>query len=387
MNSETPLRAENLRIHNKNLVLSLIYQQQAAGISQSIIVDQTGLKAPTIFRIFNELQADEVIEPVAVSADESPAAKKGRRPVNFRVRRTARYSIAVEFWTAYISIGVFDFWGERIQSIIQNLKPDMTADGITEIITSSIRSIIWTLDIPIEKIMGVGVAAPGQVDLSKKVITYYPRIKGMQDYPVVTKLQQSLQIPVILHNNCSALAVGEFRYGKFDTGGSLFTFLLRSGVNGSFINNDMVYLNSRHQTIEAGHIPILMDGPACTCGKKGCLEACLKSLDRNSPDTAMMFSSLNAGSPEFPVIMNKAAGYLAAAVNMIAQILSPSAYLIVACNDGVASALAGYLQNRIQKDCFTTRLPVVYHAGYDPLFTQRGISDQVIANYFFEETI
>ena len=381
MISEKPLRAENLRMHNKSLVLSLIHQYRSAGISQSVIVEKTGLKAPTILRIFNELLDDDVIEPVDTALDDNLSVKKGRRPVNFCVKRTARYSVAIEFWSECLSVGIFDFWGERLRDITYNLTPEMTADDIVKIAVSAVKSGIKATDLSYEKIMGIGIAAPGQVDLAKNIITYYPRIKGMQNYPIVRKMQRYFDIPVILHNNCSAFALGQLHYGNLNVGDSLFTFLIRSGINGSFICDDAVFVNSGQRTMEVGHIPIVMDGPPCMCGKRGCLEACLRSLTVHE-GAPVMFGSLDFSKPAARKIMDKASRYLCEAVHMFSQIFSPSAYLIAAYDDAVASVLAKYLREKIQKDFFSDVVPVILPVQYDPLFALQGIRDQIISHYF-----
>lgn len=381
---DEPIRAETLRAHNKKLVLYHIFERHAEGTSQSALVETTGLKAPTIFRIFNELQSEGFIE--AVSANENGASKrKGRRPQNFRARRDVRYSFAVEFWGASLSIGAFDFWNERVHNVSVDFTSEMDADMVADIIASGVQDLMRGLSIPREKIIGVGVAAPGQVDLLKNRIAHYPRISGMRNYPIVEKLRGRLDVPVILHNNCAALALGESRYGRFrETEKSLFVFLIRSGVNGSFVDGGNVFVNGERRTIEVGHIPILPDGPECSCGKRGCLEACLKSLDADF-NNGMMFGAMEPSSPQFATVVNKAAEYLSMAVGMASQVFAPSAYLIVACNDGIASGIAAALKNFIKNDCFSTRLPDIYHAGYDPLYIQRGINDRVLSHYFFEE--
>ena len=56
----------------------------------------------------------------------------------------------------------------------------MAADDIIKIAVSAVKSGIKTVNVSYEKIMGIGIAAPGQVDLVKNIITYYPRIQGMK---------------------------------------------------------------------------------------------------------------------------------------------------------------------------------------------------------------
>jgi hypothetical protein len=169
------------------MVLSLIHASRDAGISQSEVVQKTGLKAPTIFRIFTSLEEEGLIVPAQGNAEEI-VAKKGRRPVLYVVSKHARYTIGLEFWTAFLSLGVFDFQGERIYSVMHPLSESVQAGQVIDLIVDEIHRILDELSIPKQKIIGVGVAAPGQVDLARKRVRYYPRIEGMKDIALVDEL-------------------------------------------------------------------------------------------------------------------------------------------------------------------------------------------------------
>jgi predicted NBD/HSP70 family sugar kinase len=204
----------------------------------------------------------------------------------------------------------------------------------------------------------------------------------MRNYPIVEKLKNLLNLPVILHNNCSALALGEFRYGGFETQNSMFTFLFRTGVNGSFIDNGRIFINSKRQTLEIGHLPVCKNGPKCACGRKGCLQACISAL---CPDetVSFMFENVDPDSDSGRKILKAAAEYMAVVIRTIEKIFAPSSFLIVACNDRIAGMLSEEIGKILDKpDTFGNDSPVIFHAAYDPLFAQKGISDQILINYF-----
>ena len=58
-----------------------------------------------------------------------------------------------------------------------------------------------------KKIVGMGVAAPGQIDLVHRRVINYSRILGMKDIALADELEKQLKFPVILHNNCSVAAM------------------------------------------------------------------------------------------------------------------------------------------------------------------------------------
>ncbi len=382
-----PLRAADLRVHNQNMVLSLIHAATPAGISQSEVVQKTGLKAPTIFRIFSSLEEDGLILPLDADAEEV-ISRKGRRPVFYVVAKNARYTMGIEFWTAFLSLGVFNFQGQRIYSVMHPLKEGVKAGEVIDFMVGEVNRVLTELSLPKEKVIGIGVAAPGQVDLEQKRVRYYPRIEGMKDIALVDELESRLGLPVIIHNNCSALALSEYRHGGYEHQGSMFTFLLRTGVNGAFVDHDEIYVNSMNQTIETGHIPINSDGPRCSCGSRGCLQAYLHDLDPQSVAQRLALfeeldTSLKAGDLSAQRTIERAAGYLVIAMKIIMRLLSPKSFLFVCCCDTISDALCDHVRRLISEpDAFCGEIPQIFGTAYDPLLAQRGASDLVLQDFF-----
>jgi hypothetical protein len=52
-----PPHASDVRERNEKIVLRLIHSSRERGLSQSEVVHATGLKPPTIFRIFSYLES------------------------------------------------------------------------------------------------------------------------------------------------------------------------------------------------------------------------------------------------------------------------------------------------------------------------------------------
>jgi predicted NBD/HSP70 family sugar kinase/DNA-binding transcriptional regulator YhcF (GntR family) len=395
MRQDNPLRAQDLRVHNQNIILSRIYEKRNTGISQSELVMETGLKAPTVFRIFSDLEDQGLIEihknpgGVLSGNSEENLGRKGRRPVVYTVRKDALYTMGLEFWASSISLGVFNFNGNRVFSRVEPLKTNIDIAEVIDFIVFLVTEALNSLEIGREKVPGIGVVAPGQVDIIKRKVINYPRIQNMRDIPLAEELEKRLGIKVLLHNNCSALALSEFRYGGYDHQGSLFTFLIRSGVNGAFVDDRGIYVTSRGITLESGHIPIDSGGPLCSCGNRGCLESLLVALDnsgetREKPLFSEMEGMLAAGCPEADHIMTQAAGYLFIAMKSIMRFFTPHAFLILGNGALVSRRIAEKVRERWaqESDAFVSDAPMIYSHACDPLVSQRGASDLVIADYF-----
>ncbi len=383
--SISPLRSADVRRRNEKIVLRLIHSSRERGLSQSEVVIATGLKPPTIFRIFSYLDEAGYIEPLLRVEDEARQDKKGRRPLAYRARRAVFYTIGVEFWVERLSLGIFDFQGQSIYSRLMPLEQLEDATSVTDLIAFLVEEGIAALNLPRDRILGLGIGAPGQVNVGSREVASYPRIAGMKDFPIAALLEAKLGIAVSLHNNCSVIAQSEFRYGALGDEDSMFMFLLRSGVNGAFVEGGRVFLSPRGTTIEMGHISIDFDGPRCVCGARGCLEAFITSLDRENLGAGKWLfegqcADADSGSA---AMLDKAATYLAAAVQTVSRLFRPSSFLFVACSEAVASDLARRVGERLRsaRSSFDVVEPRLLGRAYDEVLAQRGAADLVMDHF------
>lgn len=394
-----PLRAVDIKQHNQNMILSYIHNaRNKGGISQSDLVNLTGLKAPSVFRIFSALENEGYIRRYkagSTSTDNLPdtamETKKGRKPCYYTICNDALYTIGIEFWAACLSLGVFNFNGDRIHSTLINLPCICDADQMVDKITLMVNNAIEVLGLPREKIIGVGIAAPGKVDINKGRVVFYHRINGMSDYPLRDKLEKMIDLPILVHNNCSAIAYNNYKYENPSDNKSLFSFLLRSGVNGALVSKGRIYVASDGTTLEAGHLPINFEGPKCSCGLNGCLQAYMFELgNRNNPkeENLTLFENLEqplvAGDHMAQKIIEEASFYMYMAIKNIIRMLGSESFLITSGSLLVSQSLCDAVEKLFdnESDSLQTSKPTLSARKYDVLMAQRGASDLVLDHYF-----
>ena len=239
------------------------------------------------------------------------------------------------------------------------------------------------------KVIGLGVAAPGQVDIANRKLLSYPRIRGMKNIALAQELEEKLGLTVLLHNNCSVIALSEYHHGGYDHRGSLFTFLLRAGINGAFVDQNGIYTTSNGSTLESGHVPVDPQGPSCTCGIRGCLESHIQALDEANVIAAKpLFSGLEerlaGGDTLAKVITARAADCLFMVSKSIMRFFAPRSFLVLANGELLSQSIAENLQNCWNKesDVFISETPRIFSHGFDAMVTQRGASDLVLSQYF-----
>lgn len=133
------------------------------------------------------------------------------------------------------------------------------------------RELAKDKGIPLTEIDGVGIGCPGTVDSTTGTIVYSNNIV-MDHVPMTEIFQSYLSLPVQIENDANAAAYGE--YITNGQGSKSFVFLtLGTGVGGGIILNGTIWRGFNGAGAEIGHQTLVYNGLACTCGRKGCLEA------------------------------------------------------------------------------------------------------------------
>lgn len=122
------------------------------------------------------------------------------------------------------------------------------------------------------RITAIGIGAPNANQLTG-IIEMAPNLPWKHDVPLARMMSDRLGVPATLGNDANAAALGEWRYGAGQGIDDLLVVTLGTGVGSGFIVNGQLVLGSAGNAGELGHMILIPDGRACTCGRNGCLEA------------------------------------------------------------------------------------------------------------------
>jgi predicted NBD/HSP70 family sugar kinase len=391
MQGNQPLRGANVRVANENLILRLIREEGA--LSQSRAAQMTGLKAPTILRIYAGLERRGLIQ-VATTQHEA-SDRKGRRPVAYSVNRSAFHAVGIDFWAQQISLIVEDFSGEVLLDRVVDVR-EVTAEAVFAQLIDLVRDSMRRLELSPERILGIGIGCPGMVDIECGTIRRYPRIAGIEDYAIRDRVADTLGVPVYVHNTGSVVAMSEYRYGSAADYDSLLSILVRSGVGGAFISDGRILVNHGNTVLEVGHMSVDRHGRQCRCGSHGCLEAyfaeeaILQDLKEvmSEPDPEKLPDAVMRGEPKAVTYAEEMASILALGFRNLIQLLSPRALLIVSRCKPYFDLLAARAQTLIDNDPYIPkgRAPAILSESYNPKTAGRGACDLVFDG-FLETTV
>lgn len=144
---------------------------------------------------------------------------------------------------------------------------DVVIDHMVELIETIASRADLDSDIP------VGVAAPGPLDPRVGIVRFSPNLPGWTDIPLRSKLESRTGRTVHLGNDANSAALGEYYFGSAKDVGHLVYVALGTGLGGGVISNGTLIDGAHGLGGELGHTCVNMDGPRCSCGASGCVEA------------------------------------------------------------------------------------------------------------------
>lgn len=124
-----------------------------------------------------------------------------------------------------------------------------------------------------DHIKGVGLASPGPLDTEKGVALSIPTLAGFDNIPLADLLQQKLDLPLQLENDCIAAALGEWRFGAGKGYNNFVYVTVSTGIGGGVVADGKLLRGRKGMAGHIGHMSIVQNGIRCACGNLGCWEA------------------------------------------------------------------------------------------------------------------
>ena len=172
-----------------------------------------------------------------------------------------------------IDIGGTKIAGALVDELGTIVREDRVPTDATrpEEIENAVVAMIQRLSDGPEEIAGAGVAAAGFIDAAQSTVYYAPNINWRHE-PFREKLEQRIDIPVIIENDANAAGWAEFRYGAGRLVSDMVVLTIGTGVGGAIVSNDRLFRGGFGAGAEIGHMRVVPGGLPCGCGAHGCIE-------------------------------------------------------------------------------------------------------------------
>jgi predicted NBD/HSP70 family sugar kinase len=256
----------DIKMINRSVIFRTI--REAETISRSDLAKQTGLNPATITHITRELLDQGLI------IEAGPGESRGGRPSSLlQIHAQHAYIIAVRLSRHNIQAILTDLNLDNvIRRMITSSSLAHPADISIPAMLELIESLIQESGLDRQKILGIGICAPGPLDARQGILYEPPNFPGWPSTPIRQIVEAEMGFPTFVDNDANAAALAEKLFGSARELDNYVYILIEDGVGGGLMVNGDIYRGEYDVAGEIGHMTIDFNGPQCDCGNFGCLE-------------------------------------------------------------------------------------------------------------------
>jgi predicted NBD/HSP70 family sugar kinase len=288
-----------LKRMNRSVLLRLLRAQP--GLSRARLAAESGLTKSTVSLLVRELIDEDWLSEGGTAVADG----LGRPSTPLRINVGVRALMGVEIAVETVRLVCVSLQGEVLYADTHALT-----DGSPAGVCAQVARMAAAANAQLKKgglrVSSIGVCVPGAVDDCTGVVRFAPNL-GWRNVSLLPALEEAFAavglpgVTVQLQNDADAAVLGEYEFVaseyKFAAGEKkhadgegedpLIFVNCDVGVGAGVVLNDRLFTGAQGMAGEIGHTILELDGPLCSCGRRGCAEAFFGSrvLEREGADT------------------------------------------------------------------------------------------------------
>jgi glucokinase-like ROK family protein len=328
---------------NKSIVLNKIRSE--GPISRAQIAKETNLTPPTV-----SANVRELIEQGIVKESRLGDSQGGRKPTMLVINSSDFYIIGLDAGPTEVEFGLADLSGTVIHHLRESISLTEESEFL-DVVKKGIHDLLNEIPLMREKVVGIGVAMHGVVDVATGTSLFAPNLH-LRNIPIKEELEKEFGFLVKVENDARAMALGEAWFGSGENVTSMVAVNVGRGIGSGIIINGELYHGEYDIAGELGHMAIDVHGRRCACGSNGCLqtvasgpavaERTVESL-REQPDSRIweliegdlervsgevVFAAAEAGDQLAIDILRQTGEYLGIGLTNLIHIINPTKIVI-----------------------------------------------------------
>ena len=271
---------------NRSVLLRLVRSQPE--VSRARLAELSGLTKSTVSALVRELLDEHWLTE---AAETVVAPGLGRPSTPLSMDHTRRVLIGVEIAVDCVRLVCTSLAGlilTHTEAPLENSTPQAACQqvaGLVGLLCTQLaaRQLLLT---------GIGVSLPGAVDDVTGLVHLAPNL-GWRKVPLQRMIAEALmpfgikKSDVYLQNEADAAALSEYEFGAGGELEPLVFVICDIGVGAGVILNDRLFTGATGMAGEIGHSILQINGPLCSCGRRGCVETFIgaRALAKNKDET------------------------------------------------------------------------------------------------------
>ena len=287
--------------------------------------------------------------------------------------RNAPYLLGHDIGGTKLAVVLADGYGKILHKVRRPTEAERGPEAVVASLVDMSREAMDRAALSTSDLAGIGVSCGGPLDTDTGVVYAPPNLPGWDETPLKAWLEKALSLPVFVENDANAGALAEWSFGAGRGFRHMVYMTMSTGIGGGIILDGRLYRGPNDTAGEVGHMTIVEDGPACGCGKRGCLESLCSgpSIARRAREAARkaagslmvelaggdidgitaetVMEAARRNDPAAREIVDATARYMATGLGNIVNILNPEIIVIgtilVKAGDLLLEPIRNYLRN------------------------------------------
>lgn len=252
---------------NLTVILDAI-RRTAGGLSRVELAQIVGLSPQTISNISRRLLDQNLI----VEAGKEGSGPGKPRTI-LRLNPGGMYALGVHLDPAVTTFVVLDLVGAVVRHSRIKTPGGNDPSAVITTIATELAQLVAESGVDQHRIAGLGVAAPGPIDLDNGTVVDPPLLPGWDRVELRDALARATGYSVLVDKDVTSAAVAETWAGGPSGAGSFVFMYMGTGIGCGIVLNDEVVRGTSGNAGEIGHIVVDPDGPECDCGQHGCVKS------------------------------------------------------------------------------------------------------------------
>lgn len=290
MQADTPGSQQLLKVINRMALVRHLCANP--GLSRADLAGAVGLTKSTVSGLVREL----IGEGWLVEREVVATGDLGRRPTPLFIDPDRLLLLGAEVGVESVRVVATSLTGEIQACTVAHYGAARTAKACIGSLATALLKLRRQLG-DTQQVLGIGVGLPGGVNEARGVLHFAPNL-GWRDVPVGELLAEKLQgtlldgVPLYLQNEADVAAMGEMEFNPSPASDPLLYVSINQGLGAGVIVGDRLLTGSRGFAGEVGHMVLQLNGPRCSCGRRGCAEALIatRAMLHGSGDDAALRS-------------------------------------------------------------------------------------------------
>lgn len=218
-------------------------------------------------------EVGRLVENGLLGEEGLAASEGGRRSGLLGIPRSAGLVAAVDIGATHVDVALTTLGSDILARKHELMDVREGPQPVLGRVKGMISELLEELAADRKEVLAIGIGVPGPVEQASGRLTVPPIMPGWDRFPISNVFAGEYAAPVFVDNDVNVMVLGEHWGGVAKGVADVIFVKIGTGIGSGIIIDGRLHRGIQGCAGDFGHICVDPDGPICSCGNNGCLEA------------------------------------------------------------------------------------------------------------------